>query len=279
MTKLDDALLESGNIMRRGYSFLNENMGKIIALVTAVLAVLLTFTDITLPSLITSELTCELIVMLIASYIIYFSLEDAGEGLGKESVEYVKAREKYIAASESITGDMIGELRRFTLEYSERELEYRKRTALLAEGFGEDDLDNYRAGRIKDKKTARALKRIDKMKPVEISPKSLLGEKMRSSGGELNDPTRHKLCVLLLKLLPSTLCMLFTVSMMISAKSGMDAGEIISGIVKLGTLPIIGLKGYSQGYTYAREVLAGWLDTKTKLLDAFLKEHTSTITE
>ena len=279
MTKLDDALLESGNIMRRGYSFLNENMGKIIALVTAVLAVLLTFTDITLPSLITSELTCELIVMLIASYIIYFSLEDAGEGLGKESVEYVKAREKYIAASESITGDMIGDLRRFTLEYSERELEYRRRTALLAEGFGEDDLENYRAGRIKDKKTARALKRIDKMKPVEISPKSLLGEKVRSSGGELNDPTRHKLCVLLLKLLPSTLCMLFTVSMMISAKSGMDAGEIISGIVKLGTLPIIGLKGYSQGYTYAREVLAGWLDTKTRLLDAFLKEHTSPITE
>ena len=47
-SKFESALLESGSIMRRGKSLLLDNMGKTIALITAALAVLLTFTDITL---------------------------------------------------------------------------------------------------------------------------------------------------------------------------------------------------------------------------------------
>ncbi len=75
---------------------------------------------------------------------------------------------------------------------------------------------------------------------------------------------------MMLKLLPSTLCMLLTVSMMVTAKSDLGIGEIIEGIVKLSTLPLIGLRGYSQGYEYARESLVSWINLKTSLLDAFL---------
>ena len=49
MNRFDEGLLESGNLMRRGYSFLTENSGKAIAILTALIAILLTFTDIAIP--------------------------------------------------------------------------------------------------------------------------------------------------------------------------------------------------------------------------------------
>ena len=272
MSKFEDALLESGSIMRKGYSTILENSGKLIALLTAAVAILLTFADVGLPSIVGAELGADLLIMLAASYVIYFSLEDAGERLGKTTDIYTSAEKIWRNLSHRVGGDAVGRLRSFCISYSKEELKYRKEVSLIAAGLTADELAAYEAGEVFPRKTRRILSRISRMKPIEISPTVLLGAAGSSSSSELKNPERGKVPRLILSLLPTTLCMLFTVSMMISAKSGLDAGAIISGIVKLSTLPMIAMKGYSCGYEYAKGTLPLWMGTKSKLLEAFLEE-------
>ena len=275
MSKFENALLESGSIMRRGYSMIYENAGKLIALITAAIAILLTFAEVGLPSVVTAELGADLGIMLAASYIIYFSLEGAGERLGRTSEGYLKAERLWREAAERVGGEDVKRLRDFCISYSAEELEYRRRAALMAAGLGDEDYLLYESGEGHKPLSAaerRALSRISRMKPIALTPATLLGGSARGGGSELKNPESRKLLRLAIGLLPSTLCMLFTVSMMISAKSGLDASAVISGIVKLSTLPMIAMRGYSQGYDYARLTLTAWLETKTKLIDAFLSE-------
>ena len=67
--------------------------------------------------------------------------------------------------------------------------------------------------------------------------------------------------------------MLFTVSIMISTKDNLTAAGIIEALLKLSTLPVIGLRGYVQGYEYVTVSEIGWLDVKSRLLDAFLEDR------
>ncbi len=273
MNRFDEGLLESGNLMRRGYSFLTENSGKAIAILTALIAILLTFTDIAMPTVVTGGLTAELCVMLVASYVIYFSLEDSGERLGKESEEYRKREAALSERAAMISGEDIGALREFCIRYSREELEYRRRTCLISAGVSKEEYDKGE-GSASTPAARRAIRRAKRMRAVELTPATLLGGVRRGGMSELKNPERGKLFALILKLIPTTLCMAFTVSMMITAKGGLDAGAVISGIVKLSTLPIIAMRGYVQGYRYATESLLRWLETKEKLLGAFIAEKT-----
>jgi hypothetical protein len=67
--------------------------------------------------------------------------------------------------------------------------------------------------------------------------------------------------------------MLFTVSVMVSVKDNMTVAGVIEAILKLSTLPIIGLKGYSDGYEYVMNNESAWLETKSRLIEAFLKDN------
>ena len=275
MKSLEEGIEKANDIMKRSYSYACHNAGKIIAIITGVLAVLLTFTDISIPEIVTESLCTELIVMIIASYIIYFSLEDAGEALGRGTEEYKNLLSGYENLVSRISGDMIAPLREYLIRVADDELRYRRRTALISAGLCEDDMLKLEGGEPLPKEERRALMRIAKMKPRVICVHTLLGESRTATDDSLKNPERGKLLALFLKLIPSTLCMLLTVSMIISAKEGMDMASIISGIVKLSTLPLIGLRGYSQGYTYITERKSEWIRTKTKLLSAFLAEQNS----
>ena len=268
-SKFENALLESGNVMRRGKSLLVDNMGKMIAVITAAIAVLLTFTDITLLDFSAKGFTSQMAVMLISSYIIYFSLEDAGERLGRGSDTYLRAEEEYEKKRKLISGDMLGELRTFCLNYSREEFEYRKSVALLSAGITSEEFEQYTLGR-SFPKNAWTFRKIALMKPIGITPTVLLEGGDKSDGSDFKNPSEHKMLKMVLKLLPSTLCMILTVSMIVTAKADLGVGEVIEGIVKLSTLPLIGLRGYSQGYEYARGALVPWINLKTSLLDAFL---------
>lgn len=291
MSRFEDALLESGSIMRRGYSIIRENSGKLIALITAALAILLTFAEVGLPSIISAELGADLLVMLVASYIIYFSLEGAGERLGRDTDAYKDAEAAWREQRKLISGERVGALRDFCIRYSAEELDYRRRASLMAAGLSEDDYRAYMkvlgggdnsfsksvGGRPLKIRERYALHRISRMKPIPLSPTTLLGGGAGGAGSELKNPERHKLLHLVIGLLPTTLCMLFTVSMMITAKSGLDAGAVISGIVKLSALPMIAMRGYSRGYDYARITIPAWLETKAKLLSAFLSSENNKV--
>ncbi len=267
---IDFSLLESGDVFKRGFSYLANNAGRVIAVITFLVATLVIFTDVTFCDFHTKTFTSLMTLMLIASYITYFSLEEAGEKLGEDTTEYKTARESYEEVLKKIDGSHTEKLRSFCKDYTEQELKYRRENALMRFGYTYGEYESYKDGAPFDKKAVRAFRQADRMKIGKITPTVLLTKGKINERGELKNPESTKFLFMMLKLIPSTVCMMVTVSVVLSAKESLSAIEIIDGILKLSSLPIIGFKGYSHGYNYTKRSVCLWLDTKTRLLKAFL---------
>lgn len=265
----DLGIISSGSLAKRGYSFLIANVGKTVAVITLIVTALISFTEISFSDFGGESFTSTLVMMLIASYIMYFSLEDAGEKLGRESEGYKTINEKYDEARSMVDGSDITALRKFCLEYRNAELEYRKSNLLFSLGYTQEEYQRYLKGEGFGKKAERAMERVKKIKCAELDVGSLLSMEHQREN-KLKNPKTYRLLNMFFRLIPSTVCMIFTVSVMISTRDNMTVAGVIEAILKLSTLPIIGLKGYSAGYEYATENEQGWIEVKSRLLNSFL---------
>lgn len=268
----DLGLISSGAFVKKGYSFLVANVGKTVALITLIITALVSFTEISFSDFRGESFTSTLIMMLIASYIMYFSLEDAGEKLGRESEGYKSLYDGYARLCSRISGEDIGPLRSFCLDYRNAELEYRRTNLLFSLGYTDEEYQSYIKGEKMGKKAELALGRVKKLKSAELDASMLLsaGKNVKC---EFKNPESRRLINMALRLIPSTACMLFTVSVMISTKDNLTVSGVIEALLKLATLPIIGLKGYAAGYEYATESECGWLEIKSRLLTSFIKSR------
>jgi hypothetical protein len=273
-SKLDEGIIEGSELMSRGYALLGENIGKWIAVLTALLALLLTFADVDFLGVGTTELTTSIAVMLISSYVIYFSLLGAGERLGRDDEKFGSAEAAWLQARERVGGEMLPSLRQFCLDYIKKELAFRRRALLLEGGLGEEEYEAWLAGEKMPKEATRLFKRAKRLKPIALTPALLLSGS-KGNASETAPPGRARLISSILRLIPTTACALFTASMAITAKDGLDAGAIIEGIVKLGCLPIIGLRGYIDGYNYASDRESAWNQARARHLEAFLATQTT----
>ena len=274
--KFESSLLDSGELMKKGCIAIVSNIGRTVAIITVIVAALVVFTDIGFSDFGTERFTSTLFIMLIASYIVYFSLEDAGEKLGEETEEYKRSEKRYTTLVKSISGESIPSLRKFCAEYSAEELKYRRENMLYSYGYTYKEYEDFHRGIIPDDilpRTRRAYLRADLMKAVTLTPKTLLSQERSSRKSELSNPETSKLLRMVISLIPSTVCMTVTVSLMLTAKENMGPAEIIDGLLKLSTLPIIGLRGYAAGYNYSKHTISMWNDTKSRLIEAFLKEE------
>lgn len=267
----DPSILDTGRMIKRGYSFFLENAGKTVALLTGLIVTLVTFTEVGLCDFTATSYTSTLILMLIASYIIYFSLEESGEKLGRESEEYKRADSEYSDRRARLRSANIGEVREFLLDYAKEELLYRQKNALISKSLSYEEYLEWQGGAEFPRRTRRVFKSVKRMRPVKLTPKQLLAKERFETRCELTNPEYRKILTLVLKLIPSTVCMVFTLSIMLGAKDGMTAEFVIESLLKLSTLPIIGLKGYTQGYAYAKGELVLWIETKTRLIDTFFE--------
>ena len=274
--RFEMSLLESGSLIKRGTEALLNNMGRAIAIITLLISALVLFTDIGFADFSTERFTSTMAVMLLASYLMYFSMSDSGEKRGEESEEFKRASKRCAELSEKIGGDMIGALREFCKSYSEEELAYRKANIIICYGYGESEYERYKSGGACDKKARRIFKRADRQRAIPLTPRTLLAKERVRERSELINPENGKLIAMILKLIPTTVCMLVTVSVMLTAKDDLSAQTVIDGIFKLASLPIIGFRGYVSGYSYTRHTLTLWADTKARLLDAFLKSAKQT---
>ena len=269
---LDIGIVSSASLVKKGYSFIIANVGKTVAAITLAVTALISFTEISFSGLGSESFSSTLVMMLIASYIMYFSLEDAGERLGRDSEEYKRMAERHTELQGEIKGCDIASLREFCLEYRNAELEYRRSNMLFSLGYTKEEYEAYLRGEQMPEKTKKALRRVEKIKRAELDAPTLLSsERQRKS--ELDNPEASRLYVMIIRLIPSTVCMLFTVSVMVSVRDNLSVAGVIEAILKLSTLPIIGLKGYSGGYQYTTVRELGWLDTKCRLLETFLKGY------
>ncbi len=261
---------EFSDIFSRAYTYLLENAAKVIAFITAAVAALVTFTDISFGGIGSESFTSSLIVMLIASYLIYFSLEDIGRERGEKSERYKEAASRYESACERISGEQLPRLREYCFNYSRDDLIYRVKNYIGLRGYSEKQLEEYRSGEIFDERAKRVFKRALRMRPLSLSPGQLLSP-IKSSSSPLVCPAWKRRADTLLRLIPSTLGTIFTVSLVLTAKDGLGAPEIIEGILKLSALPLIGFKGYKAGFFHVKERESAYLCAKAGFLEGFLK--------
>ena len=272
MNVLESGFISADELVHKTGASIIRNAGKIIAALTAAVAVLLTFTDVRLGSLTGNDLSGELVMMLAAAYLMYFSLEDAGERLGKQTREYGAAAEEYESIRKTVKPADTEALREFCIEYSEGELEYRKRAALANAGLTEVEMQGWLDGEGTPKKARRVFKRIAAMRATPLTPQMLLNRERTSKRGELASPERFKLCRMAVGLIPTTVGMCITVSVMLTVKNGLNAECVIEGLIKLAALPMVGFKGYSNGYSHVTERGGAWLETRTRILRIFKNE-------
>ena len=266
-------LFELNGIISRGYSSLITNAGKVVAVITLIIAGLVTFTDVALTDFGSQRFTTTLIVMLASSYLMYFSLLDTGEREGEECEVYKRASERYTAIRSRISPDMMEELRGFCLSYSLKELEYRRMSYLGERGYSTAELERYKSGEKFPKRASRIFRRAESMKAVRLTPSTLMTRSHGGGGSELQGPGKRKLYSALMSLIPSTLCMIFTLSVILTAKDGLTVSTVIDGLVKLSALPMIGIRGLLDGFRFAKEDKAGWLETKARLLESFIGQN------
>ena len=252
-------------------------IAKLVAMISGSIAVLVTFTDITFGGLGAKEMTTVLAVLMVSAYLIYFSLEEAGERRGEESEEYRTASSRHEHLCSMLTPDMIPRLRDFLTDYTVKEAESARRAALLRAGYTEEEYADYLSGGRMRWRALRVMRRVEKIKPAQISLADLISRGKPKNRSELHNPEPRERMKMLLQLMPTTVCMIITASIMMSIKRDLGAEEVLEGIIKLSTLPVVGARGYLAGLCYAKDVRASWLMTKSRIIECFLTNEGLTI--
>ena len=269
---LDGLVLDSTRLIKRGYSAIIKNAGKAIAVITAAIAVLVSFTEISFLDTGTKELTASALFLLVASYIIFFSLVSAGRQLGRESEEYRAAYASFREVAEMVTGADLGALRTFISRFQKEELKARRGGLLLELDLTEEEYIALTEKKKPTRAEKKILRRISSERPVNISAHELLSVSA-SERGRCSYSRGARLISLLLKLVPTTLCALFTVSVMLGVRENMSFSMIAEALVRLSTLPIVALKGYTAGYEEVVSLDVELYDTRRRLLTAFLESR------
>ena len=132
--KAENIIFNTGARVKRGYGYAIANIGKTVALITSFAVLLVTFGEIGFLDFGSESVSASVLVMLIASYIIYFSLHDAGEGAGRETDIYKKSEEKYLVRREKIAEEDVREVRAFLSSYTREELDFRRLTYIESRG-------------------------------------------------------------------------------------------------------------------------------------------------
>lgn len=270
--KLEDGLIAADALTKKSGTAIIKNTGKIIAVITLIVATLLTFTDIALSSFGSEEFTATLTVMLTASYLMYFSLEDAGEKLGYESDEYVKVKGEFDNARASIKGEDIPQLRDFCNQYTASELKFRQKCLLFELGYSEKEYDEFISGSKVDRKMHGDFMRVKRLKPASLTPTMLLSGGRKTEANEVYK-SRFKFFKMALKLIPTAVCTVVTVSVILTVKDGLTSSDIVESVLKLSSLPIIGCRGYAAGYTYVKSTEVPILHNKKRIIEAYLSER------
>jgi len=269
--KFEASLLDSGELMRRAGGQLINNAGRAIAVITLFTAALVTFTELSFSGFGAKSFTETVLIMLLASYMIYFSMEDTGEKAGADTAEFKASLAAYDDKRNKVGATDMDALREFCTDYSAAEHEFRINSTLVCYGESRERYGEYlKGGKDFSRKSKRAFRRAARLKAIPINPRTLLSKEHHGAHSELLNPEAFKLLRLTLKLIPTTLCMLLTISIIPTAKEGLTLSAVIEGILKLSSLPIIGLRGFVAGYRHVKERRVLWLETKTRLIDAFL---------
>lgn len=263
-----DLFLDPTSLLKKSGGGLIGDVGKLIAIITLIVACLVTFTDISFYELGAERLTSTLILMLVGAYLMFFSLEESGERQGERTEEFSLAKEAYKSTLAKIKpSDIIG-LEKFLKERKKHELLRRREEYLSSLGLSAELLCASNAPLTKEE--ARARRGALRISVRALRAQDLLERDSTPGRNELYHITLKKLLRIAGRLIPTSACIIFTASVMLSTKGELTAGTVIESLLRLATLPIVGFRGYSFGYRYTKHTRSYQISEKTRILESFL---------
>ena len=262
-----------GNFKRHGHEYTVASFSRIVAAVAAVVALLVSFTELAFTGLEAETITPTLAVMIVCSYLMYFSLETSGERAGMEDEDYKRADERFKAVKARIKPCHVASLRDFCTDYSRNEHTYRRTSYLISQGYSVEEYQAFKEGGEATQGAIRIFRKFERIRPRVITPAMLIGGGRVAKSSELDNPERTKTALLTARLLPTTVCMIFTASIALSLKGNLGTEAIIEALIKLSTLPLVALKGYCAGLGYVKGPGTEWLLTRARLLESLLERN------
>ena len=270
----EDFLLRADAVSGKIRSTLLDHIGRATAFFAIVICAIFTFTEIALVDISLKKFTVEGIVILVMAMVMYLSLESEGQAYAKGQKGYLDAKGCADALAAKVRGDSLPELRKYLLCVYEDEVHAREERLLLSYGLTRGELEGYRRGERFGKKKSHQLRCVAKTTSRALTPGELLFFEGVGSEEITTAPQKRGHLLGIVRVLPSMLCTLLTVGIMIDLKDGFSLRLVLEGVLKLSALLSMGLRGYLAGVHYVSDVLTPYHKVREKLLDAFLQKET-----
>lgn len=248
--------------LSKGRQRLFSHIGLWIAALALLVAVVVTFADISLLTLSAESLTLKMAIYGAVTVIMFLSLEEEGERTGRTESAYKESEAAFLAAKAEITPDRYGALDDFCKDFVEKELQKRRALLLLSHGIVKEDAPCPPA----------VQRRLNALRPLQIHAAALLDRSTQPARSPLQDPEKHRRCRLLARLLPSLLCSVLGIGIAIGVRGTLTPAAVVEGLFKLSALLIVALRGYAIGFLYVGETEISFIRAKTRLLLQFLSE-------
>ena len=272
MKHAEDILLEADALGQRVKEGLLEHVGRAAAFFAIAIAAIFTFTEIAFVGISAAEFTLEATVLLISGLVMYLSLESEGQSYAKTQDAFLAQKKRSDALATQVQGENLPRLRAYLIRIHAQELRAREDRLLLRYGIEREEYEIYRRGGTYGKKRSRYLKRVARISTAPLTPSDLLffddGKVVSLSERPSPFARLRGVC----KIIPSILCTMLTVGVMVEIKDGLSLSLILEGTLKLCALLSMGMRGYLAGVNYVNTVLLPFHKVREKLLDAFLRE-------
>ena len=255
-----------------------SHLGVLSATVTLLAVSALFFTDISLFFQASLEFSLHFLLLLFASYVMYFSLSETGAEQAKKEKEYelvlqrtnknrLRFREEGTMASLSAFCDSV----------SERETQNKRKALLSAFCLTEEDLGAYGPSNPPAALSSlqkRGLRKVARRRAVRIAPPMLLFT--REGGGYTaplaNAPAVSKIRRFLPYLFASAFTAFFSVSVICQIIFEPSPAFLLGYFCKIFTLVFNGIKGYRAGYCNISKDTVSYLSEQNDLLDEYFKD-------
>ncbi len=252
-----------------------SHLGIVCAVFTFLSVSALFFTDISISLQTSLSFSLQFLVLLFASYVMYFSLSETGADRAKQEKEYGEARDRasILRLSFREKGDMRS-LLLFCERVSRRETESKRSALLSFYGLSEKDLTDKGNEAHLSPAQKRGLVRVRRMRQVRISPSMLLFS--REEGGYRPPLSKTPAAAKRRRFLPYLFASLFTaffsVSVLCQIIVAPNPALLVGYLSKVFTLVFNGIKGYRAGYCNIAKDTVLYLEEQSDLLEEYFKD-------
>ena len=264
-------LLPKNPQKERTHSVLS-GVGILSAAATVVVFSAFFFSEVSLSA--TLGLSLDFLLLFFSSYIMYYSMFETGmdKASAADVFQALCKRRETLFDRYRTEGDTES-IFAFCRAVSEKETHALRRDLLIEHWMTEAELASLQSKPPEERTRAeqKLLKRLQRQKPVRITPQMLLAEKANAKHFHAfaHSPAQMRLRRTLLFLIPTALTAIFSVSLVFHVIRDPSIDIIVGYLFKLFTLFFNGMKGFCSGFSHIENEKSDYMREQCFWLDAY----------